>query len=102
METALRDTFSPSESDEMPTAYVVHFEYEAMGITQSGYYESEVPRECGYTFEILYDPTHPERNTGFDLSPRRSLRIAFRVGGVILGLIIAWLCVKLGIRGHFP
>jgi hypothetical protein len=102
VETALRDAFSSSESDEIPTAYVVRFEYDAMGMTRSGYYESTVPRECGYTFEILYDPSHPERNTGFDLSPRRSIRIALRVGGVILGLIIAWLCIKLGIRENFP
>jgi hypothetical protein len=98
----MRDMVSPSESDDMTRAYVVRFQYEAMGTTRSGNYESTVPRECGHTFEILYDPAHPERNTGSDLSPRRAVRIALRIGGVILGLIIAWLCVKLGIRGDFP
>src|SRR5690348_5995800 len=72
--------------------YIVCFEYKAMGSTYSGTYKSPVPRRCGHSLQILYDPQNPEVNTGSDSQYRRSTRIAIRIAAILLGLGIAWLC----------
>ncbi len=58
------DESSPTDDNPYPVAeYVVSFSYEAQGRSYKGRYKSGVPRENGYSFEIVYDPEKPERNT---------------------------------------
>ena len=91
--TACEQTGQEGFSDEGYTSaqYRVSFSYVAAGQVLEGSYRATFPQECGHSFEILYDPEKPRRNTGSDTLDNRWLRW---VGGIIaigLGLLSIWL-----------
>ena len=62
--TSFVDDSSATDDNPYPIAeYVVSISYEVQGKLLYSRYKSGVPRENGYSFEILYDPEKPERNT---------------------------------------
>src|ERR1700742_4705602 len=46
--------------------YVVTFSYSVGDRELTGKYVTTSPQERGHTFNIFYDPEHPDRNTGLD------------------------------------
>ena len=77
------ETYSPGE-------YVVTFAYEVLGKTYEGWYFAGSPAEKGRTFEILYDPLHPKRNTGSEYRGSIWMRVvAWTVAGAV-GAILIW------------
>jgi hypothetical protein len=71
--------------------YIVTFSYVANGRTFKGNYGANSPQECGHTFEILYDPAHPNINTGSDVLQNPWIRITAGILGIISALIGIWL-----------
>jgi hypothetical protein len=64
---SLRKKFFPQLDGYIShTAYVVTFSYIAEGRKRSSRYTTSTPPEVGHSFDIFYDPKHPDRNTGVD------------------------------------
>ena len=71
--------------------YVVEFTYEVHGSTFRGWYFAGTFHEPGKTFEILYDPLRPNKNTGSEnQAPLRTKIIAWILGAAVTILLI-WL-----------
>jgi hypothetical protein len=79
-----------SDGDYQPAEYVITFSYIAQGKTYVGKYKAGSPAEDGHTFEIQYDPSRPERNTGSD-EQRLWVRVTVWVAGGTLAFLIIWL-----------
>jgi hypothetical protein len=58
---------SISDAGYVPPEYQVSFSYEVNGRSFAGTFRANSPQERGHTFEILYDPQNPCRNTGPDI-----------------------------------
>jgi len=90
--TACEQTFLGQESftDEgyTPAEYRVSFSYVVGGRTLEDSYLASYPQECGHSFEILYDPQEPSRNTGSDMLVNPWLKWG---AGIILGIGLALL-----------
>jgi hypothetical protein len=78
----------------MPGEYVVSFSYEVLGKTYRGKYFAGSPHENRETFEILYDPNHPQRNTGSGDAGNKWMKVTFWVAGAALAALILWLQQK--------
>jgi hypothetical protein len=82
------ETYSPGE-------YVVTFAYEVLGKEYRGWYFAGSPREEGKTFEILYDPRHPKRNTGSEYRGSIWMKAAALIFGGCLAAFLIWLQHKI-------
>lgn len=71
--------------------YVVAFSYKANAETFSGTYRADSPQASGHTFEILYDPEQPSRNTGSDAPMVPWVRNVALALGIGLTLTAIWL-----------
>jgi hypothetical protein len=71
-----------------PPQYRISFSYIADGRVLQGSYRATFPQECGHSFEILYDPEKPSRNTGSDILGNRWLKWG---AGIIIGIGLALL-----------
>ena len=80
-----------SNEGYMPAEYIVTFSYEVNGRTFCGNYRANSPQESGHTFEILYDPHRPARNTGSDALQKPWVKIAAWILGGIAVLLGIWL-----------
>jgi hypothetical protein len=80
-----------SEEGYTPPQYRISFSYVADGRVLEGSYRATYPEECGHTFEILYDPEKPNRNTGSDISGDRWLGWVGGIIGIALALLSTWL-----------
>jgi hypothetical protein len=79
------------DGDYQLAEYVITFSYIAQGKTYVGKYKAGSPEEDGHTFEIQYDPSHPERNTGSDEHPNLWVRVSVWIAGGTLAFLIIWL-----------
>ncbi len=70
--------------------YLVTFAYSVGGKTYRGQYKSGSPPEDGHTFEIQYDPRHPESNTGTDLALRPWVKAFTWIVGGVLTIAAIW------------
>jgi hypothetical protein len=84
-----RENFS--SEGYIPGEYIVTFSYVVNGRTFEGKYRASTPQECGHTFEILYDPARPNKNTGSDALQNPWIRITAGILGIISVLIGIWL-----------
>ena len=73
----------------IPPEYLVSFSYLVNGRVFEGSYRANSLQECGHTFEILYDPKNPSRNTGSDMLNNRWIKW----GGIIIGIGVALLAI---------
>ena len=91
-----RSSWSRSGDGEsgIPGEYVVKFSYEVHGTTFRGWYFAGTFHEPGETFEILYDPLHPEKNTRSENQGPTWARITAWVVGAALTLLLIWLSHK--------
>lgn len=66
--TACEQTSQETFTDEgyTPPEYQVSFAYVVDGQVLEGSYRATLPQECEHSFELLYDPEEPSRNTGSD------------------------------------
>jgi hypothetical protein len=82
-----------SFSDEgyTPPEYRVSFSYVVDGRLLEGSYRATFPQVCGHSFEILYDPKKPSRNTGSDMLDNRWLKWGAGIIGIGLALLAIWL-----------
>jgi hypothetical protein len=80
-----------SEEGYTPPQYRISFSYVADGRVLEGSYRATLPQECGHSFEILYDPEKPSRNTGSDILGNRWLRWVGGIIGIGLALLASWL-----------
>src|SRR3954466_4122736 len=71
--------------------YVVTFAYEVLGKTYRGWYFAGSPAEEGKTFEILYDPRHPKRNTGSEYRGSVWLKVVVGIFAGVFGALLIWL-----------
>lgn len=71
----------------LPPTYIITFSYEVAGKPYRGSFRVNSPQECGYSFEIRYDPANPKRNTSSDLLDNSWIRWSARILGI--GLVIA-------------
>jgi hypothetical protein len=69
--------------------FVVYFSYSVAAKEYSGRYTAYSPREVGETFEILFDPEHPECNTGSDKEIKIWLKVAAVGGGIVITLLLS-------------
>jgi hypothetical protein len=70
--------------------YVVTFAYNVGGRTLTGRYVTTSPQGSGHTFDIFYDPKHPNRNTGQDDPIKPWIRWAARILGIGAALTAIW------------
>lgn len=79
--------YSPPEPE-----YVISFTYSVQGRDYRGKYKAGSPQEPGQSFEIMYDPTSPSRNTGTDWVQTPLTKVLIWVmGGAVAALMIwAW------------
>ena len=79
-----------SEAGWAPPEYVVTFSYNVDGQILYGKYVASTPQEYGHTFEILYDPEKPHKNSGTDpvLNTWRQLVV------LVVGIILAWILIR--------
>jgi hypothetical protein len=91
--TACEQTGQESFSDEgyTPPEYRVSFSYVADGRMFEGSYLASFPQERGHTFEILYDPEAPTRNTGSDMLVNPWIKLGAAIIGVGLAILATWL-----------
>jgi hypothetical protein len=80
-----------SEEGYTPPQYRISFSYVADRQVMEGSYRATLPRECGHSFEILYDPKKPSRNTGSDVLGNLWLRWVGGIIGIVLALLSIWL-----------
>ena len=85
------ESTTSSDGEYQLAEYVITFSYSAQGKTYVGKYKAGSPEDDGHTFEIQYDPSRPERNTGSDEPPKPWVRVTVLVAGCILGVLIIWL-----------
>jgi len=78
-----------SDEGYIPPEYLVSFSYLVNGRVFEGSYRANSLQECGHTFEILYDPKNPSRNTGSDVLNDRWIKW----GGTIIGIGVALLAI---------
>jgi hypothetical protein len=78
-----------SSEGYIPTQYRVRFSYLVNGKKYEGSYGADSLQQAGQTFEILYDPKYPNKNTGSDFLSRSWAK--WVVGGFS---IAAWLIAK--------
>ena len=71
--------------------YVINFSYQVHEKTFQGWYFAGTFLEPGETFEILYDPLRPSRNTGSEYRGPTWARITACVVVVALTLLLIWL-----------
>jgi hypothetical protein len=64
------------------------------GKTYRGWYYAGTFHESGKTFEILYDPLHPEKNTGSEDQGRLWPRIVAWILCTAVIVLVAWLSRK--------
>ena len=88
-----RSSWSRSGDGEtgVPGEYVVKFSYEVHGTTFRGWYFAGTFHEPGETFEILYDPLCPDKNTGSENQGPTWARISAWVVGAALTAFFIWL-----------
>jgi hypothetical protein len=88
--TACEQTSQETFTDEgyTPPEYRVSFSYVVDGRVLEGSYRATFPQECGHSFEILYDPEKPSRNTGSDTLVNPWLKWG---AGIIIGIGLALL-----------
>ncbi len=79
-----------SESGFEQAEFLVSFAYCVHGKAYSGKYVAVSPLEIGHEFEIQYDPDHPERNTGSELSSRPWVRTVAKIAGAVLTIVAIW------------
>ncbi len=93
---ACRSSWSRSGDGETgtPGKYVVDFSYEVHEKTFQGWYFAGTFHEPGETFEILYDPLNPNRNTGSEYRGPTLARITACIVGVALTVLLIWLSQK--------
>jgi|HubBroStandDraft_2_1064218.scaffolds.fasta_scaffold395509_1 hypothetical protein len=74
------------------TEYVVTFSYDVGGRKWTGKHTTSTPPEIGHKFEILYDPKHPNRNSGIDhaMNPWVKWVIRLLLLGVFLTAYWPW------------
>jgi hypothetical protein len=65
--------------------------YVVDGRVLEGSYRATFPQDCGHSFEILYDPEAPRRNTGSDMLDNRWLKWGAGIIGIGLALLAIWL-----------
>lgn len=72
--------------------YIATFTYTVNGLAYKGKYRANSIRVLGQTFEILYDPKSPEKNTGSDLPLKPWIRWTARILGIgtAIGMIWFW------------
>jgi hypothetical protein len=87
-----RTSWSETSSEGGPQQYVVTFSYEVRGRTYRGWYYAGTRHEPGETLHILYDPLHPEKNTGSE----HQGPLWARVLAWILGSVLAILLIRFG------
>ena len=75
----------------MPGEYVVSFTYKVRGTTFQGWYSAGSFHESGKTIHILYDPLHPEKNTGSENQASTRSRIIASIVGASLTVFLIWL-----------
>jgi hypothetical protein len=63
-----------SDEGYTPPQYRVSFSYAVNERVLQGSYRATFPQECGPSFEILYDPEKPSRNTRSDMLGNRWLK----------------------------
>jgi hypothetical protein len=92
--TACEQTGQETFTDEgyAPPEYRISFSYVMDGRVLEGSYRATSPQECGLSFEILYDPEKPSRNTGSDtlVSPWLKWGAGIIIG-IGLALLASWL-----------
>jgi hypothetical protein len=71
--------------------YVVTFSYTVGGRALTGRYVTTSPQERGHTFNIFYDPEHPDRNTGLDEPVNPWVKWTARVLGIGTVIVAVWL-----------
>lgn len=71
--------------------YVITFTYSVQGREYTGKYKAGLPQEPGQTFEIMYDPTSPNRNSGSDWMQSHSTKVLILVMVVALLFLIRWM-----------
>jgi hypothetical protein len=80
-----------SDAGYVPSEYQVSFSYEVNGRSFAGTFRADSPQECGHSFEILYDPQNPCRNTGSDTLNNPWIKWGARILGIGLTLLAIWL-----------
>jgi Protein of unknown function (DUF3592) len=90
-EQALLGQENFSEEGYIPPEYRVSFSYAVDGRVFEGSYRATVPQECGHSFEILYDPNNPSKNTGSDMLDNRWFKWAAEIIGIGAALLTIWL-----------
>jgi hypothetical protein len=71
--------------------FAIAFSYPAQGRTYQGTYKAGSPEEEGHTFEILFDPSNPQRNSASDAQTKSPLRILGWFIGAAAALLLIWL-----------
>lgn len=84
-----RDNFS--SENYSPAEYVVSFSYVVRDQSFEGSYRVNSPQERGHSFEILYDPRKPSRNTGSDVLDHAWVRWGVRIIGFGAAILASWL-----------
>jgi hypothetical protein len=83
------------ESGYEMAEFTVTYSYLALGKAYYDTYRAGSPQEEGQTFEILFDPSDPQHNTGNDLQGRIRSR-AYKAVALIMGLVVACFMIWLG------
>lgn len=71
--------------------YVATFSYKVGNRAITGKYVTTSPQERGHTFDIFYDPKHPDRNTGRDEPINPWVKWTARVLGIGAAITAIWL-----------
>jgi hypothetical protein len=85
------ESTTTSDGDYQHAEYVITFSYSDQGKIYVGKYKAGSPEETGHTFEILYDPSRPESNTGSDVPLKPWVKVIVWVAGGALTFLIVWL-----------
>jgi hypothetical protein len=75
----------------VPADYRVSFSYEVDGRLHTGRFRASSPQEVGETIEILYDRTHPNRNSLADAVSNPLIRLGAWIVGIGLAVLAIWL-----------
>jgi hypothetical protein len=73
-----------------PPSYIITFTYTVGGKTFRDKFKLGSPRENGHTFEIQYDPRHPEKNTGSEVPLEPWARLVVWSVFIPLTLLAIW------------
>jgi hypothetical protein len=89
--TSMIDETAISDEGYQAAEFTITFSYIASGQTYFGKYKAGSPEEPGHTFEIQFDPSHPERNTGSDLPRTAWTTVTAVIVGGAIALLLIWL-----------